>query len=68
MKLAETLVPLLPLTPTGSMTLKADHPRRIWELDETYHAAQQTSFRVQHGSKTELRSRFLGFVLDRRQF
>ena len=45
MNLAETLVPLLPLTPTGPMTLKADHPRRVWELDETYHAAQQTSFR-----------------------
>ena len=45
MNLAETLVPLLPLTPTGSITLKADHPRRVWELDETYHAAQQTSFR-----------------------
>jgi hypothetical protein len=27
------------------MTLKADHPRRVWELDETYHAAQQKSFR-----------------------
>ena len=45
MKLAETLVPLLPLTPTGFITLKADHPRRVWELDETYHAAQQTAFR-----------------------
>ena len=45
MELAETLVPLLPLTPTGFITLKADHPRRVWELDETYHAAQQTSFR-----------------------
>jgi hypothetical protein len=45
LNLAETLVPLLPLTPAGSMTLKADHPRRVWELDETYHAAQQTSFR-----------------------
>ena len=45
MKLAETLVPLLPLTPPGFITLKADHPRRVWELDETYHAAQQTAFR-----------------------
>ena len=42
MNLAGTLVPLLPLTPTGSMTLKADHPRRVWELDETYHTASQT--------------------------
>ena len=25
--------------------LKADHLRRVWELDETYHAAQQTAFR-----------------------
>ena len=45
MNLAETFVPLLPLTLTGSITLKSDHPRRVWELDETYHAAQQTSFR-----------------------
>ena len=44
MNLAETLVPLLPLTPTGSMTLKADHPRRGWELDETYHTASQHRF------------------------
>ena len=60
MELAETLVPLLPLTPTGFITLKADHPRRVWELDETYHAAQQTSFRAHvHGSKVKLRSRHL---------
>ena len=45
MNLVETLLPLLPLTPTGSMTLKADHPRRVWELDETYHTASQASFR-----------------------
>ena len=38
MDLAETLVPLLPLTPTGFITLKADLPRRFWNLDETYHA------------------------------
>ena len=45
MNLAVTLVLLLPLTPTGSMTLKTDHPRRVWELDETYHTALETSFR-----------------------
>ena len=44
MNLAETLGPLLPLTPTGSLTLKADHPRRGWELDETYHTASQHRF------------------------
>ena len=44
MNLAETLVPLLPLTPTGSTTLKADHPRRDLELDETYHTASQHHF------------------------
>ena len=44
MDLAETLVPLLPLTPTGSMTLKAGHPRRGLELDETYHTASQHRF------------------------
>ena len=62
MNLAETLVPLLPLTPTGSMTLKADHPRRVWELDETYHtASQRHRFERQHGSKTKLRSCFRRF-------
>ena len=59
MNLAETLVPLLPLTPTGSMTLKADHPRRVWELDETYHAAQQASFRGTTWQQTKLRSCFV---------
>ena len=44
MSLAGTLVPLLPLTPTGSMTLKAYRPRRGWELDETYHTASQHRF------------------------
>ena len=52
MNLAETLVPLLPLTPTESMTLKADHPRRVWELDETYDTASQHRFEEQHGSKS----------------
>ena len=52
MKLAENFVPLLPLTPTGSMTLKADHPRRVWELDETYHTASPHRFEEQHGSKS----------------
>ena len=52
MNLVETLVPLLPLTPTGFITLKADHPRRVWELDETYYAAQQTSFSSTTCSKT----------------
>ena len=33
------------LTPTGSITLKSDHSRRGLEPDETYHAAQETSFR-----------------------
>ena len=61
MNLTETLVPLLPLTPTGPMTLKADHPRRVWELDETYHAAQQTSFRGTTWQQTKLRSCFCGF-------
>ena len=49
MNLAETLVPLLPLTPTGSMTLKADHPRRVRELDETYRTAHMHRFEEQHG-------------------
>ena len=44
MNFAETLVPLIPLTPTGAMTLKADHPRRGWALDETYHTALQHRF------------------------
>ena len=52
MNLAETLVPLLPLTPTGSMTMKAYHPRRGWELNETYHTAKQHRFREQHWEST----------------
>ena len=70
MNLTETLVPLLPLTPTGFTTLKADHPRRVWELDETYHAAQQTSFLVHvHGSKNKTTSLFfVGFILEPGQF
>ena len=65
MNLAETLVPLLPLTPTGSITLKADHPRRVWELDETYHAAQQTSFRETNmAAKLNYVLVFVGFVLE----
>ena len=43
MNLAETLVPLLPLTPTGPMTLKADHPRRSlgagWDLPYSFTKA-----------------------------
>ena len=63
MNLAETLVPLLPLTPTGSITLKTDHPRRVWELDETYHAAQQTSFREKNmAAKQDYVLVFVGFV------
>ena len=61
MNLVETLVPLLPLTPTGFITLKADHPRRVWELDETYHAAQQTSFSSTTCSKTNYVLVFCGF-------
>ena len=61
MNLAETFVPLLPLTLTGSITLKSDHPRRVWELDETYHAAQQTSFRGTTFQQTKLRSCFCRF-------
>ena len=52
MNLAETLVPLLPLTPTGPMTLKADRPRRGLELNETYHTASQHRFREQHWQST----------------
>ena len=61
MNLAKTLVPLLPLTPTGSITLKADHPRRVWELDETYHAAQQTAFRDTTWQQNETTFFFVGF-------
>ena len=60
MNLAETLVPLLPLTATGSMTLKADHPRRGWELDETYHAAQTDIVSKNNmAAKAKLRSSFV---------
>ena len=69
MNLVETLVPLLPLTPTGFITLKADHPRRVWELDETYHAAQQTSFRdTTWQQKLDCVLVFVGYVLEPGQF
>ena len=69
MELAETPVPLLPLTPTGFITLKADLPRRFWKLDETYHAAQQTSFRdtIWQQNKNYVLV-FVGFVLEPGQF
>jgi hypothetical protein len=69
MNLAETLVPLLLLTPTGSMTLKADHPRRVSELDETYHAAQTDIVSKNNMAvKTNYVPVFVGFVLEPRQF
>ena len=69
MNLVETLVPLLPLTPTGTRTLKADLPRRVWELDETYHAAQQTSFRETNmAAKQNYVPAFVGFILEPGQF
>ena len=68
LNLAETLVPLLPLTATGSMTLKVDHPRRVWELDETYHAAQQTPFRGTTWQQNKTTFFYAGFVLKLGQF
>ena len=69
MNLAETFVPLLPLTLTGSITLKSDHPRRVWELDETYHAAQQTSFRETNmAAKQNYVPVFVGFIFEPGQF
>ena len=61
--------PLPPFTPTGSMTLKVDHRRRVLDLNETYHTASHASFPDKHGSKSSIvQSSFSVFVLTAAMF